>query len=176
MNQLYFLLAMLFMLGIATGLIGFFGIRKLMRMGKALVIWIDRDTRQVSMSYHAPSKGKISTPDRDYLVDGTAKHGGKYSTWLIDPTTGWNYRAATRAETFDRDPVLAVLEPSNPESYHRAIHRNRWAGVLRAGEDEDKYKWVPIVAIIGLAALIVVMLMVGYLITNLSKAASAAGV
>lgn len=134
------------------------GVQKLRKFGKALIIWIGPDTRQISLGYHRVVKGTIPLPEKDILLEGNAKHGGKNSAWIVDPETGWNFIAPTRKETFDKDIKMAVLEPSNPAAYHRALKRHRWNDVLRAGEDNDRWaKMAPMLAIIGLIVVILIL-------------------
>lgn len=131
---------------------------KLYRLRKSLIVFVEPNTRHVSLAYKNVTNGAIKTKERDYLLEGKAKHSGKNSAWLIDPVTGWNFVAPTREETFDKELKYAVLEPSNPQSYHRAIHRHRWTDVMRAGEDKDKWaNIIPIVALIGLFALLAIL-------------------
>lgn len=147
-----------------------YGILKLVRRGKAFIIWIDGDGRAISHGYFTPQDGKVNVGNKDYLLDGLGKHGGKYSTWIIDKTTGWNYRAPTRAEKFEK-PIdkayTAVLEASNPKSYFKAQRRHRWTDLLTAGED-TKGNWIVPVAILGLVGLIVIIGMLGYVMSRMN--------
>jgi hypothetical protein len=171
-------------LGSGLGCLLTWGIPKLVRYGKARIIVIDPDTRSLNPDVWVKiSHGGFQLGKKRYLLDGKAKHGGKYSTWIVDPK-GWNYpipenkenkedhegfmyRAPTRAETFDSRLELAVLEPSNAESYHRALHRHAWHDVLKSGEEGDKYPWMPAAIIGGVLAVLIIIGGIVYIITHL---------
>lgn len=153
--------------GIVVSIVGV----KLWRRGKALIIFIDPNTRQLRPAYHRVKQGTLQLKQKTIMLDGNAKHGGRASGWIIDPTTGWNYRAPTRAESLDQNPVLAVLEPSGPESYYHATRRNAWTQIIRAGEDPEKNNiWVAL-GVIGLLALFAVLASLVYIISKLQSGA-----
>lgn len=155
-------------MGIFIGWLGYLGILRLSRIGKALIGFIDPDGRSLAIEYHRPSLGEIvvpSKPPRRYMLDGRAKHGGKYSSWLIDRVSGANYVAPVRADTFEG--LLDVLQPSNPESYHAAMRRRGWWDVLTAGMDEEKKGWIVPVAIIGGIVLIAIFGMLIYVVSHI---------
>lgn len=169
--------------GIFVPLLGFAGVY-FWRLGKAFVVFVDGDGKRLITGYFKPQAGAIRVGNQRFLLDGNAKHGGRYSSWIIGVPNGWNYapvtikdrftfwRAPTRKETFDVKPELAVLEPSNPESYHRAISRLRWTDIIRAGEDPQKYAWVPIVAICSLIGIVMILVAA---VVILSKMGSVTG-
>lgn len=172
LNLLITLLLLSNLLAALVGSLFVLGFQRLRRWGKALIVWIEPNTKQLRIDYRRVYGGKISLPEKDILLEGVAKHGGKQSSWIVDPETGWNFIAPTRQETFDRDLKYAVLEPSNPASYHKAIRRQRWNDVLRAGEDTDKWaRLLPMLGLIGIIALVIIMGALIWIAGKVSKAA-----
>lgn len=151
------------------------------RRGKARVVWLDANGRKPTIEFHEAKNGKLTVGKgesaKTYILEAEAMYPGRYRTWLIDPETGWNYRAPTRAETVDKDKHLAVLSISNPASYHKAIARNEWADVL-AANDQEESAWAKNAGIIVLGAVVTVLGLfgvVGFLIFKVSGAAVGGG-
>lgn len=153
------------LLGISLAVVGL----RLWRLGKAAIIRIDADGRTIKISYERPKLGTLPGKDRTEILDGRAKHGGKRAAWLIDAKTGWNYVAPTRGETFDAKLGYAVLEPSNPKTYHKALHRQRWPDIIRAGEDPQKNSVYVALGILALVALLILIGAVLYLVDKMNK-------
>lgn len=140
------------------------------RLGKARLLLVDPDGRTIRDYWAKVKDGKVETKNKTVILQGLAKFGGTAPTWIINPENGWNYTFPTRAQTVDADLKLAVLEPSNPESYHRAIFRHRWDDTFRAGEEPNKYAWVPLVAVLGFILLLLILGGIGYVVTHLPAA------
>lgn len=167
MNLLLMLFFTFFGAGIFIGIIFAIVARKLNRLRKRRILWINGDEKSVVEEFIRTKDGRFRKGDKEYLLDGLSKHTGDHATWLVDPEAGWTYRAPTRKETYEASLQMAVLEPSNPATYHKAIRRKRWDDLLQSGADADKYRWVPAVALIGLLALILCLAALAWIVTHL---------
>lgn len=150
------------------------------RKGKYRVIFWDQDARNYRIEFCAVKNGELQLGKGDkakrFILESEAVMAGKYPGVLVNPVTGWNYRAPTKAETVDSDARLAVLSISNPSSYHKAMARNEWAEALSAN-DEAPSAWAKNAGLIAFAAVLIAAMVfgtVGFAIWAMSKSQGAA--
>lgn len=159
-----------FALGIGLGIVLVLASIKLYRLGKARIIFWDADARSIYDTYLKPHDGVISTAGKTFLLEGKAKNGGKNSTWVIETRTGRNLicDVVSRSKTADKQLVEAILSVSNPESYHRALHRHRWTDILKAGDDDDKkLKLIYAIGLLALVGFVIIVGFMGYIVSKL---------
>lgn len=147
------------------------------RRGKARVVWIDDDAGDIQVSFHEKQGNEIHIGKGDnkriVLLDGQARYGGQFTTWLINRRHGHNYRAPNDAETVGSDPLLQVLSISNPAMLHKVIAVNKARQALTANDKDDAWGWVVPVAMVALVGIVLTVGLVGFIAYRLVNGGSA---
>lgn len=169
------------------GLIGVMAPR-MYRLGKARLLMYDPDAKEMEVKYVKLNGNEATIGEKKYILEGAAKLAGYPATWMVHPRHGWNLfpssgdipeRGPTVVYTGDsltdaqvtRSPLLVKLMVSNPKSYHLATATNRARDALNANAKDDKWGWVPMVALLGFFLIIVIFGMAAFIVYKVSKAA-----
>ena len=128
---------------------------------------------------------------RVYTLQGEARYGGEYPTWVLHKRHGVNlgavngdteesapddatvaYRGPTDAGFFHASTFMAALSVFDPALNYKAIAINDAQDTVNKNDDADKYGWVPVVVIgAGLTLLAILGLLV-YMVTKIRAGAA----
>jgi hypothetical protein len=158
------------------------GYLKFKRLSQSFVFLVDTDAntaipRWVTLSEGNKYRYKLDGEDRTAILPGKTRLGS--SAWVLHMRTGLTYELPSETERLAPggivDKALLLATAFDPLSYAKAEATNEWGSAMRAGEDDDKYSWLPLVAVVSLIGIIVVGGMLVYVITKMGPHAVGGG-
>ena len=160
--------------------------RDIMNRGKKRIVWVDDDARElgVALVRTGGKNGPVKLQENEFTVgkgeqaqlyrlDARAAYGGKYPSYIVHKRHGFTLHGPADSETVHKDPGLALaLAIADPLASFKARTRNHASDTMNSNEERKEVPWVAL-ALIGGVFLLAIVVMLGYVISKLSKAGAA---